>query len=375
MIGYCDIATKVWQSIASRKADPAHPALSKDTANYLEYQLLQWYQNLPKILKYTHPNSQSYLQYQAEHPNDPDSINAAGGRALHRLRALLYLRLNQMKILIYRPVLYALTPTMAADSGAVAESVVDTAKDSIQVLNKIAETSDLYQTQQVCFNHFLMSALAVLFLAVSHAPAHFAVSCRDEFYAALNVVRRLSPSSAVSKRLWRTIRSLKEIGPRLGVYAQGHDRTDLALLGTFEPGSTTETGGPVLKSMHNQEETQNDAAMAMARLSGRNIDENSFLGANGSTTQDAFTPASRDVTSIASASPNGIANDLMFFFEAAGNAGNGQMNFGAGNATANGSSDYREPSVATLQTSNTADGIGVAYGNDEEFSRIMRNLF
>jgi hypothetical protein len=62
-----------------------------------------------------------------------------------------------------------------------------------------------------------VSALAVLFLAVAHAPADFNRQVRDEFYMALDLVKGFSTKSYISKRLWNTIRGLKEVGPRLGL--------------------------------------------------------------------------------------------------------------------------------------------------------------
>ena len=108
-----------------------------------------------------------------------------------------------MRILIYRPVLH--TATTILSHLDFAHTVVKVAKDTIRILTYINRTSDIYRCQQTIFNYFLISGLAVLFLAVAHAPAEFSATCRDEFYNALDLVRGLSAQSHVSKRLWRTV--------------------------------------------------------------------------------------------------------------------------------------------------------------------------
>lgn len=69
----------------------------------------------------------------------------------------------------------------------------------------------------MCFNHFLVTALGVIFLAVSMAPREFGDSVREEFYMALDLVRGFSACSFVSRRLWGIIKGLREIGGVLGL--------------------------------------------------------------------------------------------------------------------------------------------------------------
>lgn len=95
--------------------------------------------------------------------------------------------------------------------------MVDLAKDTIQYLNHLNSTTNLYRRAQVFYHQFLMSAIAVIFLASVHAPVRFSALCREEFYLALELVKDLSAKSLVSKRLWRTIRSLKNVAPRFGL--------------------------------------------------------------------------------------------------------------------------------------------------------------
>ncbi|KAJ5088948.1 hypothetical protein N7532_007632 [Penicillium argentinense] len=203
MIRYSRIAAKVWKFISAFNNTNE---IKKDEMNYLDWQVLRWENTIPVSLRLVHPST-------------PES-NAAidGPRSLRRLRALLYLRANQLRMLIHRPVLH--TAGHIARYPGEAETVVNIAKDTIQFITRLNETSDIYQLQQVAFNWFLVSALAVLFLAVAQAPAQFSSSCKEEFYWALELVKGFSSKSYISRRLWRSIRSLRKLGPELGLGVQ-----------------------------------------------------------------------------------------------------------------------------------------------------------
>lgn len=194
---YSRISSRVWRSVAG--FDPVSTGdIKKDDIGYLDYQILQWQKSIPPEL-------------QLPTANAPQTVT----RAIHRLQVLLYLRCNQLRILIYRPVLHSANSIMENLSHA--QTVVDLAKDTIRALTHLNQTTDVYRAQQVSFNYFLISALAVIFLASCHAPVQFSSQCREEFYMALDLVKGFSTKSYVSKRLWRTIKCLKELGPKLGL--------------------------------------------------------------------------------------------------------------------------------------------------------------
>lgn len=300
MVAYSAIGSRVWQRVAN--ADASRAPLSSEEVGYLDYQVIQWHQGLPDSLSFNRLGT-----LQAEEPRSRSDL---------RLRINMYCRANQMRILIYRPVLH--TATSIADNLAQAHTVVDIAKDTIRVLTEMNQASDLYRTQQVMFNYFLISALAVLFLAVSHAPAEFNQVCRDEFYMALDIVRGMTAHSYVSKRLWRTIKILKEVGPKLGLNVR-NTAIDAA-------------------------DAHSTAANALAGLAGHPVDEMALFG-NSDTGFDV-----KD-------SPNGMANDLTSLFEAAG---------GYANIMPNGYNMSGDVSKS---------GEGLALMQQDELSRILRDLF
>jgi hypothetical protein len=203
MIRYSRMAAKVWKFISAFNNTNE---IKKDEMNYLDWQVLNWARTIPDSLR-------------LDHPGTPESNTALKGpRSFQRLRALLYLRANQLRMLIHRPVLH--TAGHITRYPGEAETVVDIAKDTIRFITRLNETSNIYQLQQVAFNWFLVSALAVLFLAVAQAPAQFSSSCKEEFYWALELVKGFSTKSYISRRLWRSIRSLRQLGPELGLGVQ-----------------------------------------------------------------------------------------------------------------------------------------------------------
>lgn len=296
MIAYSRIGSKVWRSVSTFTS----PLLNIEEIGYLDYQIQSWQKSIPSSLQLS--------------PSPPT-------RAIHRLQILLYLRANQMRILIYRPVLHSASSIQENLSHA--GTVVELAKDTIRALTHLNTTTDIYRCQQVCFNYFLTSAIAVLFLASCHAPVHFSALCREEFYMALDLVKGFSTKSWVTRRLWKTIKGLKEVGPKLGLVTDG-DRG------------------------------HEDAALAMAGLAGHEIQ--GFEGVRGS--PDGFR-LSHDMTSLFEAALGSVGVGVGV--EGRGGYASGIGDAGGGGGDLNG---------------NGVNGIGSqVLGGDEELYRQLRDLF
>lgn len=313
MISYNRISSKIWYSGLGSEGTTD---IRRDEIGYLDYQVLQWYKQVPEELKF----------YPVESPKNGETAS----RGIRRLRVLLYLRMNQLRILIYRPVLHS--AASIAEDRCHAQTVVDVAKDTVRVLTRLNQMSDIYRTQQITFNYFLVAALAVLFLAVCHAPADFNRQVRDEFYMALDLINGFSTKSFVSKRLWKTIKGLRMIGEKLGVLARpfGGDSND----------------------------PHSNAAVAMAGLAGHSIDDLSMYGpANGP-------------NELGNSPLNGLqmSHELTHLFEAVGSFGNF--------LPSTGSPDGINGFVgADGELQNTGEGLSGVLGGEEEFSRVIRDLF
>ncbi|KAK2753937.1 hypothetical protein FQN54_007296 [Arachnomyces sp. PD_36] len=316
MVAYNRIGSKVWYSGLGSKGSTD---IRKDEIGFLDYQVIQWRSQIPELLRYS--------------PNDPPRDDEHVTRGIRRLRVIVYLRANQMRILIYRPVLHSVTSIMENRSHA--QTVVDIAKDTIRVLSRLKQTSDIYHTQQVCFNYFLVGALAVLFLAVSHAPVEFNRHVRDEFYMALDLVRGFSTKSYVSKRLWSTIKGLREIGEKLGLLSRA--------------------AGPEPEDPHST------AAVAMAGLAGHSMEDLSVYGGGV-----------HGMSELGNSPMNGvqISNELTQLFEAVG----GYNNYIPTGPHPEGMNGFVEAEGA-LHHPHPGEGMPSVLGNEGEVSRIMQDLF
>ncbi|DAA73720.1 TPA_exp: putative C6 transcription factor [Trichophyton benhamiae CBS 112371] len=315
MVHYCRIASKVWYSGFGSKADLT---VKKDRMGYLDYQIVEWMKHIPDPLNF----------YSVDNSRNSEGVN----RSIQRLRYVLYIRGNHMRILIYRPVLHSATSII--ENMAYAQTVVEIAKDTIRVLSELNRTTDIYRSQQILFNYFLVGALVVLFLAISHAPVKFNRQLTEEFHMALNLVKGFSTKSYISKRLWKMIKGLREVGERLG------------LLPHTLP---TESADP-----------HSTAAVAMAGLAGHSVDGISPYGTHQHTNGE-----------LGSSPMNGVqmSNELTYLFEAIENY-NGYITTASAPDGMNGGGF-----AGTEHTLPSAGEALPVLGNEGEFSRIIQDLF
>ncbi len=315
MIDYSRIASKVWRTTST--ANPGDD-IDKNNLNYLDYQINQWYESMDESMKFD---------------TIPFFMAIDGStRGQRRLQVILYMRKNQMRIHLYRPVLHSLLNIMANRESA--QTVVDVAKDSITTLARLNETTDIYRTGQVVFNYFLIAALGVLFLAVAHAPNEFSNQVRDEFYLALDLVKGFSGHSYVAKRLWKTIKGLKDVAPKLGLVSR---QSQLA----------------------NANDPHSAAALAMAGLSGHAVDEMAAYASGAHSGSLGSSPLDGQQMSY----------ELTNLFEAAGGS-TGVVNTNEGSDGGNG---YGQPGGQAEM--NQGSEYTEMYGNDGEFSKLIGGLF
>jgi hypothetical protein len=217
MTGYVQLGEKAWNSVTDRHGRVTG-VCSKDTHEFLEYQLQQWQNSLPENLR--PPPHRA-----------PDIDGKEENRSTRCMRILLHLRANQMLILCLRPLLFS-QAGFTANKDRVSR-VCEVARDSVRVLSRLDATSDIYRKQQVIFNHFLASTLVVFSLILAHEPRQrqkradgsdngdstmsLFASAREEIYLALELVRSYSTFSSSSRRLWKTFGTLKELLSRLGL--------------------------------------------------------------------------------------------------------------------------------------------------------------
>ena len=323
---YNKITSKVW---SYNQSFESNNDAKRDEIGFLDYQVLSWYEGVPESLKFN---------------KDLARENEITSRGQRKLRFLLLLRANLARIQIYRPILHSATSIM--ENRQSAQKVIEVAKDTIDVLIRVNQSSDLYRTQQVVYNYFLIQALAVIFLATSHAPAEFFRQTREEFYGALDLIKGFSTRSYISKRLWTTIRGLKELGEKIGALARG---TNLGVADAAE-------------------DAHSNAAVAMAGLAGHSMEDLALYGSS-STRKHNNTVATLNEMGVSPMDGQQISNELINLFELAGGYGTYDTSPGA-QGYSNGT--YMGPNG---EVQSAEGGANAFFGNEQEFSRIMGELF
>jgi hypothetical protein len=163
MVGYVLLGARAWTLTAKTKGVATTQPLPKATLENLDffrYELHCWQQRLDPA-----------VHFDADAIEKDDAFfTVQTGKSAVYLKTLLYLRSNQIQILVLRPVL--MRKQSLRNELALAREAVCLAKQSIRALRLLATSTDLYHPRRAVFNHFLGSALAVLFLAATHDAEH-----------------------------------------------------------------------------------------------------------------------------------------------------------------------------------------------------------
>ncbi|KAF5677480.1 fungal specific transcription factor factor [Fusarium circinatum] len=192
MVSFCGIASDVQSffisPLASRLQD------SSSTQDYLQFRVLQWQQNLPRRLRFT---------------GIEDKFDAAvEKRGDYKLRLMLYLRANQMRTIILRKAASRFGSHNIDTSNF--QVMIQVARDSIQVLARLARETDIYHAQHKTFNHFLETALSSLLLVTCYANPDQSKSCLPDVVTATQLIHRLARESLITRRLRDKLQTIRE---------------------------------------------------------------------------------------------------------------------------------------------------------------------
>ena len=301
------------------------PQIKKEKIAYLDFNVLQWQRSLP-----------AELQLQAT----GESVFDGHSRTNNRLKVMLYLRANQMRILIHKRTL--LTPATIMEDLPGARSVVEIAQDSIRLMDKLNRKTDIYRAQQTAFNYFLVSALGIVFLAICHAPSQFSQSCHDEFFMALDLIKGFSGTSLAARRLWRTIKHLKVIGPKLGILSQQEPPIGVEQSGSKQSGNPS---GPS-STFNNPASNHGASEQNLLNYGPGDLD---FL---------MSTPLDSGATSTAAYQMDGVqlSYELSNLFD---------------------SIEPRDASVSIMHAGSSTPGMGYSFdfGTEEDLSRTLIDIF
>ncbi|KAI1100370.1 hypothetical protein F4804DRAFT_319194 [Jackrogersella minutella] len=222
MITYSKLSARVWRLVRNFEPNTAVEVRPNDIED-LDRLIKQWYTEVPGETQLELADWEALPRYL----NPP--VNSQKEYDIQRLQIWTYLRFNQIRTWLYTPILCTASSIM--ENMQFAERAVKLAKNTICYLTHLNNTTNIYRKIQVFYHQFLLAAIAVLFLASCHAPVNFSSSCRNEFYMALELVKDLSSKSWVSQRLWSTLKSLREVAPRLGLAHDPHSTAALTMAG------------------------------------------------------------------------------------------------------------------------------------------------
>jgi hypothetical protein len=203
LIAYARLCSKIWEALPPYGS--SQQSIPKETEDYLDFIAQNWLQSLPQELQLESPRP-------GKAPRQQDHIS-------HRLPMMLYLRGNYARLLIHRH--HVLAPESISANPEKAQSVVEIARDSIEALVHLNATSEIYRREQCIYHYYLLSAVAVVLLAVCHNPHSFAESCRAPFVSAIELVKGFSRHSTASRRLWKGIRGLLPVVQSLAAKSAG----------------------------------------------------------------------------------------------------------------------------------------------------------
>ncbi|KAF5254116.1 hypothetical protein FANTH_998 [Fusarium anthophilum] len=192
MVSFCGIASDVQSFFISPLASRLHD--SSSTQDYLQFRVLQWQQNLPRRLQFT---------------GIEDKFDAAvEKRGDYKLRLMLYLRANQMRTIILRKAASRFGSHNIDTSNF--QVMIQVARDSIQVLARLARETDIYHAQHKTFNHFLETALSSLLLVTCYANPDQSKSCLPDVVTATQLIHRLARESLITRRLRDKLQSIRK---------------------------------------------------------------------------------------------------------------------------------------------------------------------
>ncbi|KAH7380041.1 hypothetical protein BKA66DRAFT_571122 [Pyrenochaeta sp. MPI-SDFR-AT-0127] len=188
-VAYGRLCSRIWEALPPYGSTSLR--IPQETEEYLDFIIQNWRASIPDELRLRYTEDELTTQISAQ------------PRVLHRLRTLLHLRGNYIRLLIHRH--HVLDHENGKSDTKMVQLVVNIAKNSIQVLVDFNNTSDIYRRQPSVYHHYLVAALSVLLLAVCHAPNQFTETCRLSFVAALELLKSLSRHGTASRKLWKSI--------------------------------------------------------------------------------------------------------------------------------------------------------------------------
>ncbi|KAK5062720.1 hypothetical protein LTR84_004794 [Exophiala bonariae] len=157
MTSYIRIGPPAWAAVTDERGR-AKQRIKDEDFDYVDYQVQRWQESLPAYLR---------LQRGANAIKTTSDGHIYVDQGTQFLRFILYLRANQFRIVVMRPLLFS-SQTYMANIKRI-RIVAQIAQDTVETIEEMNEKYDLYKKQQPVLNLFLSSALSTLFLVYIHS--------------------------------------------------------------------------------------------------------------------------------------------------------------------------------------------------------------
>ncbi|KAL4929513.1 fungal specific transcription factor domain-containing protein [Aspergillus undulatus] len=279
MTSYCAISSKIVNATASLPVN--EDFYNEEQFEFVNYQIERWQRSALDDI-------QPDLSAEASIIGDPPNL----------IRIMLYLRANQLRILLLRPLFFSEAPVKPDQSQLSAG--VETAVSIISLLTELDARTDIYSRLHPFFSHFLASAASLLLLNITYsgvASTSFGVSVtrdvRGPIKDALSLTAAYSESFPSSSQLYRRVLCILRVLTRLRILGF---ETDLqakeppvqhAVNGFAVPGLSApvdlDTYNPTSSSLFDSEDTISDhreLELDWLPLADTNQDLDTFLDGN-----------------------------------------------------------------------------------------------
>lgn len=269
MVAYCQIASECRPSIVGDMRSDGHKWVDSE---FSDFRIVEWRRRLPRS-----------LQFDSRHQRFDPSLE---DRSQYRMRLLLYLRANQMRMMIRRQ--STARPSTSQTDSSHMHSMIEVACDTIQILSDVTHTCDVYHTQQRTFNHFLETAISSLLMAVARRQDIKDSRCLTGLTMAMDMVKDLASKSSMMRKLRNKLHDLKIV--QVIMEHQSTIQPTEAVRTRDHPSNTAErsVSGPSTVQQRSSARRHSIHATPISRP------ETSSLAPLPWTTQEVLTPSSSD---------------------------------------------------------------------------------
>lgn len=264
LLEWTRLAGKTWYALNSYSDTSFENTL--ENVNYLDYQILQWYNSLPECWRLSDGTSRP-----------------SGDEQTRYYQSVLFVRKSHLRCLIYRPIFQS--STNVRQNEQMFWAGINITKDTIRTLVRLNDTTALVRTHPLFFQQLLLTAFGNLLLAIVNARAEAWDSVRAEFDMVLTLFRYLASNCTALRRTWQRLQGLRDLHAKLAQPQRATEATETwasSAQGSGIAALSFEDIFPKFPSL--TEHTQSSASLAataQAIGSTRNGDDGSAEGLPG----------------------------------------------------------------------------------------------